>query len=261
MFNKVILISIDGMRPDGFLKCNNPFIREMMERSSYTLEGSSVIPTVTLPCHMSMFHSVRPDRHGISTNTYIPMVRPINGLFEQINRAGGKSAMYYGWEPLRDVSRPGTLKHAEYIWSYTAEHTDRLLTESAIAYIKKEKVDFVFLYMVETDQKGGHDHGWMTKPYLQYIHDAIDNVKRVLTEVGDEYTVIVTTDHGGHERMHGTELSEDVTIPMFFIGPSFEAGKKLSGISLLDIAPTIADIMGVPRAMEWEGKSVVEVKK
>ena len=261
MFNKVILISIDGMRPDGFLQCNNPFVHEMMERSSYTLEGSSVVPAVTLPCHMSMFHSVRPDRHGISTNAYIPMVRPINGLFEQINSVGGKSAMYYGWEPLRDVSRPGTLKHAEYIWSYTTEHTDYLLTESALGYIKKEKADFVFLYMVETDQKGGHDNGWMTKPYLQYVHDAIDNVKRVIDEVGDEYNVIVTADHGGHDRIHGTELEEDMTIPMFFIGPWFEAGKKLSGISLLDIAPTIADIMGVPRAMEWEGKSVVEVKK
>lgn len=257
MDNKVILISIDGMRPDGLLQCNNSFVHEMMERASYTLEGSSMKPSVTLPCHMSIFHSVTPERHGITTNTYMPMVRPINGLFEQINNAGGKSAMYYGWEPIRDVSRAGSLKHAEYIWAYTTDNTDRLLTESALNYIKKENPDFVFLYMVETDEKGGHDNGWMSAPYLQCIHDAIDNVKRVLAEVGDEYTVIVTADHGGHDRAHGSELPEDMTIPMFFFGRDFVAGKKLADISLLNIAPTIAKIMGVPAAREWEGKSIV----
>ena len=130
MNRKVILVSIDGMRPDGLLQCGNPFVEELMKKGAYTLEGSSVNPSVTLPCHMSIFHSVIPERHGITTNTYMPMVRPVNSLFEQISNAGGKSAMYYGWEPLRDVSRPGCLKHAEYIWAYTQDKTDRLLTES-----------------------------------------------------------------------------------------------------------------------------------
>ena len=187
----------------------------------------------------------------------MPPVRPINGLFEQISNAGGKSAMYYGWEPLRDVARPGSLKAAEYIWAYSTDNTDRILTESALAYIKREHPDFVFLYMVETDEKGGHDNGWMSAPYLQCIHDAIDNVKRVLDEVGDEYTVIVTADHGGHDRAHGTDMPEDMTIPMFFIGKSFEPGKQLSDISLLDLAPTVAHIMGVPAAQGWEGKAIV----
>ena len=115
--------------------------------------------------------------------------------------------------------------------------------------------------MVETDEKGGHDNGWMSETYLQCIHNAIDNVKRVLEEAGEEYTIIITADHGGHDRIHGTELPEDMTIPMFFIGPDFEAGKVLSGISLLDLAPTIATIMGAPIPREWEGKSIVEVEK
>ena len=258
MNRKVILISIDGMRPDGLLQCGNPYVEELMNKSAYTLEGSSVMPSVTLPCHMSIFHSVTPERHGILTNDYVPMVRPVNSLFKQINNAGGKSAMYYGWEPLRDISRPGYLRHAEYIWAYTADNTDRMLTESALTYIKAQKPDFVFLYMVETDEKGGHDNGWMSGRYLQCLRDAIDNVKCVLEDVGDEYTVVVTSDHGGHDRIHGTPMPEDMTIPMFFIGPDFEPGKKLSGVSLLDIAPTIADIMDVPVPREWEGKSMAE---
>jgi predicted AlkP superfamily pyrophosphatase or phosphodiesterase len=255
--NKVILISIDGMRPDGFLRCNNPFIEEMMKLGSYTLSARTVFPSVTLPCHMSMFHSVPPERHGVTTNDYMPPVRPIKGLFEQIHSAGGLSAMFYGWEHLRDISRPGSLIAAQYIQSYSAEHTDRILTMKALDYIKEFSHDFVFLYMVETDEKGGHDNGWMSDIYLQYIHDAIDNVKTVLEQTKGEYTVIVTADHGGHDRTHGSDLDVDMIIPMFFFGRDFEAGKELSGISILDLAPTIADIMQVPAAREWEGKSIL----
>lgn len=257
MENKVILVSIDGMRPDGVSKCGNPFVEELMKTGSYTLTAKTVMPSVTLPCHMSMFHSVPPERHGIITNNYMPMVRPLNGLFEQIKNAGGKSTMYYGWENLRDISRPGSLIAADYLNAYTAEHSDGVLTDRALRDIPTFKPDFVFLYMVETDEKGGHDNGWMTETYLSYIFCAIDNVKRVIEAVGDEYTVIVTADHGGHDRIHGTALPEDTTIPMFFHGKKFAAGKVLENVSILDLAPTIAQIMGVNPDPAWEGKSLI----
>ena len=254
---KVILISIDGMRPDGFLACQNPFSQRLMEFSSFTLNAQTVLPSVTLPCHMSMFHSVPPQRHGITTNLYIPMARPLNGLFEQIKLCGGVSAMYYGWEPLRDISRPGSLKFSGYINAYTEEGTDGLLTDMALERMEKSRPDFVFLYMVETDEKGGHDHGWMSPEYLRYISAALDNVKRVYEAFGQEYTIIITADHGGHDRNHGTDAPEDMTIPMFFIGSQFEPGKELDNVSILDLAPTIADIMSVMPAPEWEGRTVI----
>ena len=114
------------------------------------------------------------------------------------------------------------------------------------------------MYMVETDEKGGHDNGWMSDTYLSYIYHAIDNVKRVIEATKGEYTVIVTADHGGHDRCHGTDLPEDMTIPMIFCGKQFTPGEELFGVSLLDIAPTIADILEVPVPREWEGKSLVK---
>lgn len=257
MNSKVILISIDGMRPDGLKQCKNPYVDELTKIASYTFNARTVVPSVTLPCHMSLFHSVPPERHGTTTNTYAPQVRPIAGLFEQLKNAGKASAMFYGWEPIREVSRAGSLKKADYINAYSFEHTDGLLTDSAVDYIKKAKPDFVFLYMVETDEKGGHDSGWMSETYLDYISCAISNVKKVIETAGEEYTVIVTADHGGHDRIHGTEMDEDMTIPMIFYGPKFTPGKELAGVSILDIAPTIADIMDVMKADEWEGKSLI----
>jgi phosphopentomutase len=137
------------------------------------------------------------------------------------------------------------------------DRTDDSLTDMALERIAKSKPDFVFLYMVETDEKGGHDHGWMSPEYLECISRAIDNVKRVYEACGDEYTIVVTADHGGHDRSHGTHMPEDMTIPTFYIGKNFEGGKVLENATILDIAPTIADVMHILPAPEWEGKSLV----
>ena len=256
MSNKVILISIDGMRPDGLQQCGNPYLEELKKTSSYTFTAQTVLPSITLPCHLSMFHSVPPTRHGTPNNSYVTPVRPVNGLFEVLKAAGKNCTMYYGWEPLRDISRPGSLVSAEYVNAYAFDHTDGILTDRALDYISKGHPDFVFLYMVETDEKGGHDAGWMSETYLDYISCAINNVKKVIEAVGDEYHVIVTADHGGHDRCHGTDMPEDTTIPMIFHGNSSKAGEEFSGVSILDIAPTIVKIMGCAPEREWEGKAL-----
>ena len=121
MKNKVILISIDGMRSDGLKACGNPFVKELEKMCAYTYSASSMIPSVTFPCHFSMTHSVTPQRHGILTNTYVPQVRPVKGVFEKVAENGGICAMFYGWEPLRDIATPGSLKFATYINAYMEE--------------------------------------------------------------------------------------------------------------------------------------------
>ncbi|MBQ7045846.1 MAG: alkaline phosphatase family protein [Clostridia bacterium] len=257
MNKKVILISIDGMRPDGLKACGNEYFKELEKMCSYTYNASSVFPAVTLPCHFSMTHSVTPQRHGILTNTYVPQVRPVSGIFEKIQAAGGVSAMLYGWEPLRDIASAGTLKFATYINAYMQESGDTVLTDEAEKLICQHKPDFVFLYMVETDEKGGHDNGWMSDEYLRRINIAIGNAKRIIEKFKDEYSIIIMADHGGHDRNHGTDLPEDMTIPLFFYGPDFVPGMNIRGASLLDIAPTIADVMGVLSDSDWEGKSLI----
>ncbi|MBQ4157507.1 MAG: alkaline phosphatase family protein, partial [Clostridia bacterium] len=76
MENKVVLVLVDGMRPDGACACGHPFANALKSLSTWSMTAKTVKPSVTLPCHMSLFHSVDPDRHGVTTNTYVPQVRP-----------------------------------------------------------------------------------------------------------------------------------------------------------------------------------------
>src|SRR5437773_2286976 len=154
----VLFVMIDGLRPEAITAEGSPALTGLMARGAYSMTARSVMPCITLPCHMSIFHSVPPTRHGVTTNVWSPMARPLPGLMEAASTA-----------------------------------------------------------------------------------------------------VVVQADHGGHDCSHGTEAAEDMTIPWIAAGPGLRAGHALQGpVSLLDTAPTLARLMRVPPAADWEGKVVEE---
>ena len=67
MNRRVLLILADGFRPEALSACGHPFAEKLLDMGSFCLNAATVYPSVTLPCHMSLFHSVSPDRHGILT--------------------------------------------------------------------------------------------------------------------------------------------------------------------------------------------------
>ncbi len=251
---KAVLVLVDGMRPDGMLQCGHAYPRELCARSTYSLKARTVMPSVTLPCHMSLFHSVDPDRHGILSNTYVPQVRPVVGLFDQLDLHGKKCAFFNTWEELRDLSRPDCLHTYVCFNQHKQSDTDSLITAAAIDYIKRELPDFTFVYLGETDEVGGHSCGWMSEQYLKSVAKAWSCIERLHKSLPEGYTLIVAADHGGHGRSHGTDMPEDMTIPLICCGSKFDAGRELETASIKDIAVTVAALLGVPSVKEWEGK-------
>ena len=258
---KVILVSVDGMRPDS-LK-NIAQAQDLIRRSSYTLSARTVFPPVTLPAHMSMFLGVDPDRHGTTTNTYAPQVRPINGLVEQLRANGKTCAFFYNWGELRDLALPGYLNLSFFISSsveggYPA--ANREVTREFFRYFPKYRPDFTFLYYGDVDG-AGHTYGWMSKEYLSSVRASWREIFKVIAKMdslGEEYSIIVTADHGGHGRSHGALMDEDMIIPIIACGPAFQAGRVLENASIKDIPSTVAALLGAKPAKEWEGKILYE---
>jgi len=257
MSEKVILILADGMRPDAVKECGEKRFEELYYKGSYSFNAKTMFPSVTLPCHISLFHSVPPERHGTVTNIYAPQVKPVDGLVEVLGRAGKKTAMFYCWEQLRDICRPGNGLEFAWFQSYN-DHKDLdadvMATDAMFEHFRSYIPDLTFLYLGMTDETG-HKYGWMSKEYLDCVAGVYRCVKRVMDYVDDSFSVILTADHGGHGRHHGENIPEDMTIPMLFCGPRFEAGKELEDLTILDIAPTIAGLLGVPASDDWEGIS------
>lgn len=253
---RTLLILVDGMRPDALKDVKAA--QDIIARSSCAMDAQTVIPSVTLPCHMSLFHSVDPSRHGTTTNTYMPQVRPIKGLCEVLLANKKRSAFFYNWEEIRDLSRPNSLAFSYFCKGRDIgyDKANDMVSAAAIDYLNKDYIDFAFIYMGYTDA-AGHGSGWMSDTYMEAIENSWRNITAVINSLPEDYTVIITADHGGHDRTHGTELPEDMTIPIIIKGEGFEAGKVIENASIKDIAPTITKLLGAEADEEWEGKSLI----
>ena len=255
--NKVQLILVDGMRPQAMEACGNPYVKELLESSLVSMHARAVMPSCTLPCHMSLFHSVDPNRHGIVTNTYMPQVRPIRGLFEVLHAQNKKTAMFYDWEELRDLARPGNLARAAFFSGKIDgfEQTQAKVFEASKKAMAEEDLDFTFTYFGWTDM-AGHGQGWMGSEYLRAVRDAFDRIRELIACAPADCVTIITADHGGHDRTHGTEMEEDMQIPVIVHGAGVR-GILDREVSIKDLAPTITKLLDCQPDPEWEGVSLV----
>ncbi|NUM46651.1 MAG: alkaline phosphatase family protein [Anaerolineales bacterium] len=255
----VIFIMIDGLRPDAIAPAVCPNLKNLLACSAYTLSARSVMPSITLPCHTSIFHSVTPERHGITTNDWHPMARPLPGLMEVAHAAGKHGAFFFNWEQLRDLSRPGSLRHIYFRDNSYTPHGDLDIAHHAAGYIRDEMPDFAFVYFGTVDA-AGHYYGWMSEGYMNQINLVDQALGTLLNSLPERSTILLQSDHGGHERTHGTASPEDMTIPWLVSGPGLRQDYEISSpLSLLDTAPTLAHLLGLNPHPQWEGRVVTEI--
>jgi predicted AlkP superfamily pyrophosphatase or phosphodiesterase len=255
----VVLVMIDGARPDALEHARCPNLESLRRRGASTMSARSVMPSVTLPCHTSIFHSAPPERHGITTNVWTPPARPLIGLVEALRSAGRRSAFVYNWEPLRDMSRPESLAYSYYREPKHDPTCDDPIAAEAARLLAAERFDFVFVYFGSVDL-AGHDYGWMSPEYLGQLERVDGSLGTVLAALPAEASVIVHSDHGGHGRTHGTDADEDMLIPWLVAGPRIRPGHLITTpVSLLDTAPTIARLLDVAPPAAWEGLPPAEI--
>lgn len=256
---KATLILIDGLRPDAIDVADCPTLTALRNRCAATMNAVTVMPSITLPCHFSLFHSVPPARHGITTNLYTPMARPLPGLFDVASAAGKRCAIFYNWEQLRDLGRPGSLHGAGYVGNSAVDpHGDDEVVDLALAYRRKHDPDLLFVYLGTVDE-AGHKYGWMSDGYLEQIGRVDHALETLLDALDSSTSVLLQSDHGGHDRSHGTPAPEDMTIPWMIAGPGVREGRLLEEpVSILDSAPTLAHLLQVAPHPSWEGRVVTE---
>jgi hypothetical protein len=75
--------------------------------------------------------------------------------------------------------------------------------------------------------------------------------------------IVITADHGeglGEHGAwgHGNDLyAESIDIPLIILDTDLAASRSIPYATQLDIAPTIADTVGIPIPEQWEGKSLL----
>ena len=254
---------MDGVRPDAIRAARTPTLDRLAAEGTACWTARTVMPCCTLPCHTSMLRGVDTARHGITTNHFQPLVRPVPSLIEVAKDQGRRTGAFYNWEELRDLAAPGKLDVSLMLGDCLSPEGDRHIAELACEYLARIDFDLLFVYFGWPDECA-HLHGWMSRPYL----DAIENADACLGQVLDalerlgraeETVTLALSDHGGHERTHGTDRDEDMTIPWIIHGPGVRRGVTLPGpVRIYDTCVTLAHVLGLTPAREWEGRVVTE---
>jgi arylsulfatase A-like enzyme len=131
------------------------------------------------------------------------------------------------------------------------------------AHLKTEKPNLLFVHLSDPDS-AGHSSGWMSAAYgraVQATDTALDQLLDTAEETygAGNYAVVVTADHGGHGRGHGTNDPLDVTIPWIAWGQGVEDEGEMEDVEIntFDTAPTVLWLLGVEKPKAWDGVPVV----
>ena len=76
----------------------------------------------------------------------------------------------------------------------------------------------------------------------------------------DNTMIIITADHGGHEKTHGTDKFSDMTIPWVAWGTRVRKNHELeTPVRIDDTAATAAFFLKLKVPKNWDGKVITEV--
>ena len=256
---RVLILSIDGLRPDAIALAPMPNLLALMQNSAYTLNAQTVLPSVTLISHTSMLTGLCPSKHGVDWNDYLPENGFAIGtdLFDIAHANGLQTVMYVGKYKLRQITEPASTDIFE-----SVDDSDPLVLTEGLLTDFPQDFGVLFIHFAAPDDVG-HEYGWMSPEQLSVIARADEALGQILAELDarslrDETLLIVTADHGGHDSSHGTDLPEDMTIPWIASGPGIQPKLLTTQVYTMDTAATAAMLLGLPMPLEWDGVPVYE---
>jgi predicted AlkP superfamily pyrophosphatase or phosphodiesterase len=255
---RVLILSLDGMRPDAIAAAPMPNLLALMQTSAYTLKAQTIMPSVTLPSHTSMLTGLCPAKHGVNWNDYIPANGFAKGpsLFDVAHAGGFRTVMVVGKQKLVQVTDPASVDSFTFL-----NKTDVVITQDLLANFPDD-FGVLFVHFATPDDMG-HNYGWMSWQYLDVLRQADTALASILQTLDDkglrsQTLVLVTADHGGHDNGHGTNLPVDMTIPWLANGPGVKPGELTVPVNTTDTAATAAWALGLPLPANWDGIPVYE---
>lgn len=206
--SNVVIISIDALHPDALHLAKIPNIRKLMSAGAYTLDGRSTEPPKTLIAHTAMFTGLPPEKSGKMDNDWAPGETTVDRetIFDSALRYGFTTGYFYSKEKLGYLVSRAVDVHE---WS-----RDNAV-DSAEAFVKTSGRHFLFIHMSGLDQVGPQS-GWLSPDYLEelsFIDEYLSSLVGLV--IGKQnYLLIVTSDHAGHGKVHGSDHPDDKRLPL-----------------------------------------------
>ena len=261
----VVIVSVDGLRPDVLLRARTPNIRRLIETGSFTLWARTVPQSITLPSHTSMLTGVTPDRHGVLWNGDLPepAFPRVPTIFEVVKRGGYTTALITGKTKFVALERFGTVD-----WSSIARATDEEVGSDGTDIITEHQPGLTVLHFPGGDA-AGHSKGWGSPEQIKAVEGidkAIGWVLDALERTGlrQSTVIILSADHGGAGKSHGPNDPRSRHIPWICSGPGIRKNYDLTldptlTVNTEDTFATACWFLGVKPIGRIDGRPVEQV--
>lgn len=274
---RIVLISLDGICVDGYLKAKTPNLDVLMAEGSLSLDTRVVMPSVTLPNWTSHLTGSGPEQHGVVDNSWeiskftLPAIETDSegyypSVFKVLKDAlpQVKTAFYYNWI---NLFYPYNKQYLDEV-SYLEEDAYVPNYEKALSFLieNQQKPTLVFLYSVHTDH-AGHKHKWMSTEYIQSIEEADVEIGRFIEKMKQEGLYKDThfmflTDHGGINYGHGGVSTDEMIVPWGITGPGIKKGFKITEANnTVNTASTILHLFKIKQPSSWTGEVIESIFK
>jgi hypothetical protein len=272
---KVLLIGIDGVRPDVMREAGTPNLNELIRTGAFSDRARTGLPTLSGPSWTSMLTGVWKEKHGILSNDF-PF--PNNQLdrypdfLTRIERQNPSLRTFAvaDWPPLLEVQAaegdPGVpvLGHAIDVrvaldggrvgWAEADERS----VDAAVHEIRENDPAALFVYLGNPDEVSHHT-GSIEDEYRASIVRADRHIGRLVEAVqsrstlpAEDWLILVSTDHGRRsDGGHGGDSPQERTIFFVASGSSVRQGYILTPPRIVDVAATALQHMGMPPRDEW----------
>lgn len=262
---KTLIIGIDGLRADAFLKASAPRLHALGREGRLWPDAWADTITRSGPGWTSILTGAWSPRHGVRDNAFAGYrVGAYPHFFSRLKAARPEASVYslVNWGPIHEK----LVTHADL--SLPLGDDDAVAAAAVAALSGEGGPDVLFLHFDAPDF-AGHRYGFsrFSPPYRSAIAATDARVGRVLDAVAarpgrgrEAWLILAVTDHGGTLRHHGEDIPECRRVPLILAGDAAPRGipARPADAALADVAPTVLAWMGVGIDPGWalDGKAL-----
>ncbi len=222
---KVLIIGIDGCRPDALQIANTPNIDNLINNGIYSPDALNNDITISGPGWSAILCGVWSDKHLVTNNDFsgndYANYPPISKYIEDFSSEMHTVSICH-WSPINEFI---IQNHIDFKLNVSS---DLELSNQAASYISVNDPDFIFLHFDDVDH-AGHSYGF--SPSVPEYISAIEAVDVLIDPIiqaiegrssfpEEDWLILLTTDHGGQGNSHGGNSLEEQRVFFIASGPS-----------------------------------------
>jgi hypothetical protein len=258
---RVYVIVVDGCNRGRLWQADSPVMDRLAREGTEYLGMEPAYPARTVVCFSSMLTGATPAEHGMRSNFAPRLGVRRESVFDVLEREGRRGRLV-GIAHLLDPFGEDVVRSVTSV--QPTSEIDRSLAAEGRRVVEEEDPDLLVLQLLAADQLG-HVRGVRSPEYLAQLAETdrhVGDFLAFLEERGklEGATVILMADHGQGRGIggHGHLDWGERPVPFVVWGEGAVPGAvSRQPRSVLELAPTIARLLGVPHPDAARGQPLV----